>query len=64
MLAGHVIRGAGLLTVTVNAQVAVAPPLSLATQVTVVVPLAKFEPLGGEQTTLVPAQLSVTTGWE
>jgi len=50
------------LTVTVNEHVAVAPPASVATQLTVVVPMAKLEPVGGEQTTLANGQLSTATG--
>ena len=50
------------LTVTVNEQVAVRPPPSVATQVTVVIPIAKLEPLGGEQTTLKIGQLSAAGG--
>jgi len=50
------------LTVTVNEQVVVKPPPSVATQVTVVVPIAKLEPLGGEHTTLKIGQLSVAGG--
>jgi hypothetical protein len=46
------------LMVTVKEQVAVAPPVSVATQFTVVVPIGKLEPLGGEQTALI-GQLSV-----
>jgi hypothetical protein len=34
--------------------------LSLAVQVTVLVPLAKLDPLGGAQVTVVAPQLSVT----
>jgi hypothetical protein len=48
--------------VTVNEQVAVAPPASVARQFTVVVPIEKFEPDGGEQTILAPVQLSRTAG--
>ena len=48
--------------VTVNEQFAVAPPASVAIQVTVVVPIAKFEPAAGEHITLVPGQLSATKG--
>jgi len=50
------------LTVTVNEQVVVRPPPSVATHVTVVVPIAKLEPLGGEQTTLKIGQLSAAIG--
>ena len=43
-------------TVTVNAQLAVWPHTSVARQLTVVVPMGKFEPLGGLQLMLVPLQ--------
>lgn len=60
-LAGHkTAMRSRSLTVTVNEQVAVAPPASVAIQVTGVVPIAKLEPLGGEQTTLKTGQLSAT----
>ncbi len=45
--------------VTVNEQVLVWPDMSVATQVTVVTPLAKVEPLGGLHATVTPGQLSV-----
>lgn len=62
-LGGHtIVIGSKSFMVTVNEQFAVAPPASVAIQVTVVVPIAKFEPVGGEQTTLVPGQLSRTSG--
>ena len=51
-------------TVTVKLQPAVAPPASVAVQVTVVTPSGKLEPDGGEQTTVAPGQLSVTVGIE
>ena len=38
------------MTVTAKVQVAVAPPALVATQVTVVAPIGKLEPLAGEQT--------------
>lgn len=41
-----------LKTVTLNEHDAVLPPESVAVQVTVVVPIAKHEPLVGEQTTV------------
>ena len=60
MLAGHVIFGASVsLTVTVKVQALVLPEASLAVQVTVVVPVAKVEPLGGTQVRLKLVQLSV-----
>ena len=46
-------------TVTVNAQAAVLPELSVAAQLTVVVPFGKVEPDGGLQTVDRPGQLSV-----
>src|SRR5882724_9918393 len=62
-LAGHTtfIRSISL-TVTVNEHVAVAPAASVATQETVVVPIEKLEPVGGEQTTLNVGQLSTAIG--
>ena len=50
------------LTVTVNEQVAVRPPVSVATQETVVIPIGKLEPLVGEHTTLKSGQLSTAAG--
>jgi hypothetical protein len=50
-------------TVTLKLQLAVAPPESVAVQLTMVVPSGKLKPDGGEQTTVTPGQLSVTTGW-
>ena len=47
---------------TVKAQLAAAPAESVAVHVTAAVPTEKLEPDGGEQTTLVPAQLSLTVG--
>src|SRR5262249_45917786 len=41
---------------------AVAPPESVATQLTVVMPSGSAEPEGGLQTTVAPGQLSVTIG--
>jgi hypothetical protein len=49
-------------TVTVNEHVAVFPDVSVAMQVTVVVPLAKTEPGAGVQTTDASAQLSLPVG--
>lgn len=49
-------------TVTVNAHVAGLPAPSVAVQVTVVVPSGNVDPLGGEQTTLTPGQLSDAVG--
>ena len=51
-----------LNTVTVNAQVAVFPPTSVAVQVTVVVPTGNVEPLAGEHNVLTPGQLSDAAG--
>jgi hypothetical protein len=48
------------LTVTVNEQLAVKPPESVATQLTFVTPIAKLDPLAGEQITLETGQLSST----
>jgi hypothetical protein len=50
------------VTVTLKEQLAVAPPASVTTQLTVVVPITKLEPLAGEQTTLDAGQLSTTEG--
>ena len=62
-LAGQVIDGGWVsLTVTVKVQEPVLFELSVAVQVTVVVPLGKVEPEAGEQTTVVPGQLSVAVG--
>jgi hypothetical protein len=47
---------------TVNEQVAVLPEVSVAVQVTVVVPAGKAEPDGGVQATVTPGQLSVAVG--
>jgi hypothetical protein len=54
--------GSVSFTVTVKLHVAVAPPASVARQLTVVVPMAKFEPLGGEHATPAPVQLSNANG--
>jgi hypothetical protein len=63
MLLGHNrASGSTSLIVTLNEQVAVAPPASVAIQLTVVVPIAKVAPLGGEQETLGVPQLSSATG--
>jgi hypothetical protein len=48
--------------VTVKLHVAVLPEVSVAVQVTVVVPSGKLEPDVGLQTTPTPGQLSVATG--
>ena len=62
-LPGHIsVMPCTFLTVTVKVQVAVAPPESVAMQVTLVVPAGNRLPDAGEQTTVVPGQLSVTTG--
>lgn len=59
--AGQVIVGfCASLTVTVKVQLFVLPLASVPVQVTVVVPLAKAVPLAGLQTTVAPAQLSLT----
>ena len=49
-------------TVTVNVQLAVLPDISVAVQVTVVVPTGKVEPEGGMQAVDVPGQLSAAVG--
>jgi hypothetical protein len=50
--------------VTAKLHVAVLPEVSVAVQVTVVVPVGKQLPEAGEHTTVAPGQLSVTTGIE
>lgn len=63
MFAGQVIEGGCVsLTVTVNEQEAVLPELSVAVQVTVLVPSGKVEPEAGTQLTVAPEQLSVAAG--
>jgi hypothetical protein len=60
MLGGQVIAGGSAsLTVTVKVQQALLPLLSVAQQVTGVVPLGKVEPLGGMQLVVTPGQLSL-----
>ena len=49
-------------TLTVKEQLAVLPDVSVAVQLTVVVPTANVEPLGGEHTTLAIPQLSEAVG--
>jgi hypothetical protein len=49
----------GGITVTLNEQLAVLPLVSVAVQVTVVVPSGKVEPGAGEQLVVTPGQLSV-----
>ena len=64
MLAGQVIVGACVsFTVTVNEQVAVLPPASVAVQLTGVVPFGKAEPEAGVQATVTPGQLSVAVAF-
>ena len=62
MLAGQLIVHA--LTVIVKLQVAVfgVAAVSVAVHVMVVMPIGKQAPELGEQTTVAPGQLSVTTG--
>jgi len=48
--------------VTLNVQLAVLPDVSVAVQVTVVVPTLKHEPEGGLHDTITPGQLSVAVG--
>ena len=65
MFAGQVIVGGCVsLTVTVNVQIPIVPPESVAVHVTVVVPFGKKLPDAGEQVTVVPAQLSLGIGVE
>ena len=51
-----------LNTVTVKLQVAVLFDVSVAVQVTVVVPTGRIEPLGGVHAEVTPGQLSDTVG--
>jgi len=53
-----------LNTVTAKLQLAVLPDVSVAVQVTVVVPTGKLEPLGGLHTEITPGQLSDAVGTE
>ncbi len=64
MFAGQaLIEGACVsFTVTVNEQAAVLSELSVAVQVTVVVPFANAAPEAGAQSTVAPVQLSVAVG--
>lgn len=50
------------LTVTVKEQLEVLPDVSVAVQVTVVVPFGKADPDAGEQATVASEQLSVAIG--
>ena len=50
------------LTVTVKLQLAMLPLLSLAVQLTIVVPVTKMLPLAGVHVTLVTVQLSLVPG--
>ena len=60
MFAGQAMLGGCVSTsVTVKEQLAVLPEPSVATAVTVVVPLEKVEPDGGFATTVTPGQLSL-----
>ncbi len=63
-LAGQIIDGGSAsLTVTVKLQLETLPELSVAVQVTVVVPTGKIDPGCGLQTTVgLGSQLSKTTG--
>ncbi|MCG3150537.1 MAG: hypothetical protein PCFJNLEI_04023 [Verrucomicrobiae bacterium] len=63
MFAGQAIVGASRSsTVTVKLQEFVLPAASVTVLVTMLVPLAKVEPLGGTLTTVAPGQLSPTVG--
>ena len=57
-----IVGGWQSLTVTVNVQVAVLPDVSVAVQVTVVVPFGKNEPEAGVQEAVTPGQLSLAVG--
>ena len=63
IFAGQVTTGTSVsLTMMLKLQVAVLPAASVAVQVTVLVPLAKVEPLAGAHTEVAPGQLSLTAG--
>jgi hypothetical protein len=64
IFAGQVITGLTVSTTfTENVQFEdILPDVSVALQVTAVVPIGKVEPDGGEQTTELTAQLSATIG--
>jgi len=64
VVAGHPLStGAWVsFTVTLKPQAAVWPLVSVAVQVTLVVPLAKVEPDAGLQATVTPGQLSLAVG--
>ena len=49
-------------TLIIKLHMVVLPEVSVAVQVTVVVPAGKVEPDGGTQTTVTPGQLSVAVG--
>jgi hypothetical protein len=61
MLDGQVIVHASA-TVTVKLHDAMLPLVSVAVQLTVVVPTGKVEPEAGLHTTVVPGQLSLVVG--
>jgi hypothetical protein len=50
------------ITLTVNMQFAVFPDVSVAVQVTVVVPTGNVEPLAGTHIDVTPGQLSAAVG--
>jgi hypothetical protein len=62
MFAGQVIPPQEEATVTVKVQEAVLLDVSVAVQVTVVVPAVKQVPEGGEQEAVAPGQLSIGAG--
>src|SRR5438105_4960119 len=63
ILPGQAITGFSVsLTVTVKLQLAVLLDVPVAVQLTVLVPFAKVDPLGGVQAILTPGQLSVAVG--
>ena len=64
MLIGHApIFGFSVsLTVTVNVQLWVLADVSVAVQVTVIVPCGNVDPDAGEQATVTPGQLSLPVG--
>lgn len=62
MLLGHVIEQATTLTVKLQVASGLCALLSLAVQVTVVMPTAKVEPEAGTQLTVGVPQLSLAVG--
>jgi hypothetical protein len=59
---GHVIVQLTSVTITLKPQLVAMPAVSVAVQVTAVLPIGKFEPEGGLQLDVTPGQLSVAVG--